>query len=59
MDCTCTEFGVNSSSHVPFRARTHTRTDATDQLIHASAIAPALAWLIAHSYRLRNDLSSL
>ena len=36
----CTKFGVDSSSHFSFRMRmTHTATDATCHLTHASATA--------------------
>jgi len=35
----CTKFGVDSSSHFPFREWTHKVIDATDDSIHHSAIA--------------------
>jgi len=31
----CTKFGVDSSSHFPFRARTNRQTDATERSTYA------------------------
>jgi len=53
MHCMYTKLGVDSSSHFPFRLRTHTKTnthrdtDATDQPTHASATAGMGNYLIA------------